>query len=54
MKDLISKLTNKILNETIEEKANEVMEKLNDLEEGEKSCKNCGGDLKEGICELAN
>lgn len=51
MKDLISKLTNKILNETIEEKANEVMEKLNDLEEGEKSCKNCGGDLKEGICE---
>ena len=31
MKDLISKLTNKILNETIEEKANEVIEKLNDL-----------------------
>jgi len=51
MKDLISKLTNKILNETIEEKANEVIEKLNDLEEGEKPCKNCGGDLKEGICE---
>lgn len=49
MKDLISKLTNKILNETIEERANEVMEKLKGLDEGGKLCE-CGGTLEEGQC----
>ena len=49
MKDLISKLTNKILNETIEERANEVMEKLKGLDEGGKLCE-CGSGLMESEC----
>lgn len=48
MKDLINRLANKILSETIEERAHEVMEKLKTLEE-KKICE-CGGEMQEGEC----
>lgn len=48
MKDLINRLANKILSETIEERAHDVMEKLKTLEE-KKICE-CGGEMQEGEC----
>ena len=60
MKNLIAKITNKILNETLEDKTNDIMEKLkfnkpgesfDYVEEGE-ACEQCGGEMKEGeTCE---
>lgn len=57
MKDTLKKLTNKILNETIESKANDLMEKLklnkseefDYVEEGE-TCEQCGNEMTEGEC----
>jgi hypothetical protein len=57
MKDTLKKLTNKILNETIESKANDLMEKLklnkseefDYVEEGE-TCEQCGREMTEGEC----
>jgi hypothetical protein len=63
MKNLIEKLTKKILRETIEDKTSEVMEKLkfnkpgesfDYVEEGE-TCEQCGGEMKEGeMCECGS
>ena len=57
MKDTVKKITNRILNETIESKANDLMEKLklnkseefDYVEEGE-TCEQCGREMIEGEC----
>ena len=57
MKDTVKKITNRILNETIESKANDLMEKLklnkseefDYVEEGE-TCEQCGREMVEGEC----
>ncbi len=60
MKNLIEKLTHKILNETLEDKTNEVMEKLKfnrpgksfDYVEEEETCEQCDSEMTEGeTCE---
>ena len=56
-KQYIDSLVNKLLKETLEDKANEVMEKLNFkpgksfdyVQEGE-MCESCGGEMTEGEC----
>jgi hypothetical protein len=49
LNNYINSLVNKIINETIEEKADELVTKLT---EGDKMvCEQCGGEVREGICE---
>jgi hypothetical protein len=49
LNNYINSLVNKIINETIEEKADELVTKL--TEDDKMVCEQCGGEMREGICE---